>query len=165
MKRGFDFISKDEIVYDYLIQVEQSLHLNFPKRFKYFVSKYPFSSNNIELQMKKDELRGFEFPIEAILFEPTTKTSNPLYFDSFRDLSDIADELKTITEDELWQKMGWITIGYSTVGEKICLGVKGEHLDEIWRVNDDSIAEKKYEFLASDIFEFVEGLISKRVTT
>lgn len=165
MKRGFDFISKDEIVLEHLVQIEQELNFNFPRRFKEFVSNYSFSSNAIVLEMAKDELRGFEFPAEAVLFEPTKEDVNPLYFKSFRDLGDIADELKTIDQDDLWQSKGLIVIGYSTVGEKICLGVKDECLDEIWRVNDDSIPENKYGFLASDIFEFVQGLISKRATT
>jgi hypothetical protein len=156
MKRGFYFISKNEIVLEYLIQIEQDLNFDFPKRFKEFVSNHSFSSDAIVLDMVKDEMRGFEFPAE----DP-----NPLYFKYFRDLGDIADELKSIDQDELWQSKGLIVIGYSTVGEKICLGVKEDCFDEIWRVDDDSIPENKYRFLASDIFEFVQGLISKRTTT
>jgi len=162
MKRGFDFIAKSPSVLDRLLQIEIESGIIFPERFKDFVKEYSISRNSIILEMKKDEVRGFEFPVEAVLFEPSKKDSNPLYFSSFRMIDDIADDLINTQENELWTSRGFVVIGYSTVGEKICLGVKGEFCDEIWRVNDDSIIEGKYKFLAKDIFQFIEGFVSKR---
>ena len=162
MKKGFDFISQGNNFSERLREIEENSELEFPERFKTFVREYSFSSESIILEMKKDELRGFEFPAEAILFEPSKEDYNPLYFSSFRDLDDIEDELKSIKEDELWLEKGLIVIGYSTVGEKICLGVKSQISDEIWRVNDDSTPQDRFKFLANDIYLFVEGLVSKK---
>lgn len=83
-------------------------------------------------------------------------------FNSFRDFAVIMDDLKMITHDDLWLEKGLIVIGYSTVGEKICLGERNDCLDEIWRVNDDTILQNGFKFLAFDIFGFVEGLVSVR---
>lgn len=162
MKRGFDFISQENNLSEKLREIEMNSDFEFPERFKQFVEKYEFSSESIILEMEKDELRGFEFPAEAVLFEPSKDDYNPLYFSSFRELEDISDELDSIQENDLWLEKGMIVIGYSTVGEKICLGVKSQNLDEIWRVADDSTIENRFKFLADDIFLFVEGLVSKK---
>ncbi|MCP4459089.1 MAG: SMI1/KNR4 family protein [Cytophagales bacterium] len=162
MKKGFDFISKEENFLDKLIEIENSLGFSFPKKFKEFISEYSFSSNSIVLEMKKDELRGFEFPAEAILFDKSKNDENPLYFNNFRDLADLQDDLQNLDTDELWVDKGLIVIGYSTVGEKICLGIKESYKEEIWRVNDDSVVENRFEYLAANIFDFIDGFVSKK---
>lgn len=163
MKKGFDFISRQEDVSVLLRDYEKQFNIVFPKRFNDFIKDYSLSSKSIILEMRKDEKRGFEFPAEVILFEPSKEEKNPLYFDDFRDLKDLKEDLFLIEEDEIWIDKGLIVIGYSTVGQQICLGLKEDTSDEIWLVTDDAIAEERYKFLAPDIYHFVEGFISKKI--
>lgn len=162
MKRGFDFISRQEDVSDLLRDYEGQFNIVFPKRFNDFIKNFSLSSQSIVLEMQKDEKRGFEFPAEAILFEPSTGEKNPLYFSKFRDLSDLRNELLFLEKDAIWTEKGLIVIGFSTVGQKICLGLKSETADEIWLVTDDALIEEKYKYLAPDIYTFIKGLISKK---
>ena len=162
MKKGVDFILKDDLDLEKLEILEGKMGFNFPSHFKSFVSEYSFSNKSIILEMKVDELRGFEFPAEAVLYEPSKTDDNPLFFSKFRNIGDLEDDIKLLDQDELWIEKGLLVIGYSTVGEKICLGIKEECMDEIWRVNDDSIRENMFKFLAENILSFVNGLISKK---
>jgi hypothetical protein len=162
MKKGFDFISRQEDVSDLLRSYEKQFKIMFPERFNNFIANYSLSNQSIVLEMQKDEKRGFEFPAEVILFKPSKEEKNPLYFNNFRDLYDLRDELAVLEEEIIWLEKGLVTIGFSTVGQKICLGLKDDVLDEIWLVTDDAIAEERYKFLAPDIYQFVEGFISKK---
>lgn len=164
MKKGFDFIAKQEDASDLLRSYEVQFNIEFPKRFNDFIAEYSLSSRSIVIEMQKDDKRGFEFPAEVILFEPSKDDKNPLYFSKFRDLGDLKDELAQIEVDTIWVDKKLIVIGYSTVGQKICVGIDGETTDEIWLVTDDAIAEERYKFLAKDIFLFIKDFVSKKHT-
>ena len=163
MKTGFDFIIKQDTGKGYLLsEIEKRTGIKFPEKFKAFVDDYSMTKRSIVLEKKIDQARGIEVPIEAVLFGPSRHYKNPLYFNYFRDVEDLSDDVQNLSGDDLWLNKGLLVIGYSTVGEKICLGVKGGVQDEIWLVNDDSIVENKFTFLAKDIFEFIGGFVSKR---
>lgn len=162
MKKGIEFISIDNEDFDKLQSVQADSGFAFPANFQEFVKNYSFSSESIVVEMKVDELRGFEFPAEAILYEPSQNDENPLYVESFRDLEDIAQDLAMLQDDTLWIEKKLIVVGYSTAGEKVCIRVDDDTNGEIWRVNDDSVPEDRYKFLASDIHSFIAGLVSKK---
>lgn len=162
MKKGFDFIAKQEGSASILSEIEKETNFSFPPVFKDFVARFGISSDNLVIETERDELRGFEFPVEAVVYPLQDGDSSYLYFSEFRDLEAIGEDIKLLSQDSVWEEMGLIAIDYSTVGEKVCLGVRGEKRDQIWRLNEDSIPENRYTFLAEDIVGFVEGFISKR---
>ncbi len=160
MKNGFDFISTDQDDFNKLEKLEKKMNFCFPPNFKRFVNNYSFSNKSIVVDTKIDELRGCSFPAEAILYKPSECRKNKIYLDNFCDLEDIEDDLKYLLDDYAWLEKGLIIIGYTTDGEKICLGCTENVTDEIWLLSEDGTVENKYLHLENDIFAFVSGLYS-----
>jgi len=161
MKTGFEFIKSRKLEETInLTNIEQLFNFTFPPIFKIFVENFHFSSKGLQVDKHIDDLRGFEVPSEAIIYSPSKDWANPIYIDQFRELEEI---LSGFEEEDDWIVKGLINIGYTSIGSRICLGCLQSNQDQVWEVNDDSVFENKYSFLAENIFVFIRGFDSKKI--